>query len=96
MSPGCLGGWILVVAELDVDVKLVGVAAVQATHRWGSVTRSSSRLLAGASMVKARRLGGTCVELDGAQWLVACAKLVGTAAATSAPLFRIEVINDGT
>ena len=27
--------------------------------------------------------------------LVACAKLVGTAAATSAPLFRIEVIDDG-
>jgi hypothetical protein len=30
-----------------------------------------------------------------AQWLVACAKLVGTAAATSALLFRIEVIDDG-
>jgi hypothetical protein len=29
------------------------------------------------------------------RWLVACAKLVGTAATTSAPLFRIEVIDDG-
>jgi hypothetical protein len=35
------------------------------------------------------------VELDGARWRVACAKLVVTAAATSALLFHIEVIDDG-
>jgi hypothetical protein len=32
MSHGCLGEWIFVVAELDVDAKLVVVAAAQATH----------------------------------------------------------------
>ena len=45
--------------------------------------------------MEARWLGGACVPLDGRRWLVACPKLVGTAAATSAPLFRIDVIDDG-
>jgi hypothetical protein len=46
--------------------ELARAAAAQATHQWGSVTQSSSCLLAGASIVDAHRLGGACVELDGA------------------------------
>jgi hypothetical protein len=80
MSPCCLGGWILAVAELDADMELARAAAAQATHRWGDVTQSSFRLHG------ARRRRG----------LVACAKLVGTTVATSASLFCIEVIDDGS
>jgi len=60
-----LGGWILVVAELYTDAELARAAIAQATHQRGGVTRSSSRLLARASIMEARQLGGTCVELDG-------------------------------
>jgi hypothetical protein len=46
-------------------VELPSAATARATRRQGDVTRSSSPiLLAGASVVEARRLGGTCVELD--------------------------------
>jgi hypothetical protein len=61
-----LGGWILVVAELDTDAELADAATTQATHQWSGVTRSSSLLLDRASIVEARWLGGACVELDGA------------------------------
>jgi hypothetical protein len=75
----CLGMWILILVELDASAKVgVGVwssrraelavaAAVQVTRRRGDATRSSSpRLLARASVVEARRLGGACVQLDSA------------------------------
>jgi hypothetical protein len=66
MSSYCLGGWILLVAELDADVELTDGAATQATYLWGGVIGSSSHLLAGASIVEGRRHGGACVQLDGA------------------------------
>jgi hypothetical protein len=96
MSPYCLGGWILVVVELNVDVELAGPAATHATHQWGGVTRSSSRLLAGASIVEAHRLGGACMQLDGAPVAGSMRKARQHGrTATSAPLFRIEVIDGG-
>ena len=45
--------------------------------------------------MEARGLGGACVELDDVPVAGSVRKLVGTAAATSAPLFRIDAINDG-
>jgi hypothetical protein len=47
-------------------MELISAAAAQATRWQGDIIRSSSpRLLAGASVVEAHRLGGACVELDG-------------------------------
>jgi hypothetical protein len=70
MSHCCLDEWRLVVEELDA-----GATAPRATRGWCSVTQSSfPRLLVGAFVVKARRLGesmerpwraGSVVEVGG-------------------------------
>jgi hypothetical protein len=68
--------WRLVVAELDTGAEVGGdtwSSPMRQWHgqlsAWGGVTRSSSpRLLAGASVVEARRLGGGGHGEQASQW----------------------------
>jgi hypothetical protein len=57
MSPCSLEGWILVIADLDAGAELASEAS---SHK-----APSPRLLVGASVVEARRLGEVCMELNG-------------------------------
>ena len=90
MSPCCLGGWILIVAEL---AGAIAQATRQLTSRAASHEAPLTCLLEHPSW----RLASSVAHVwssTARQWLVACAKLVGTAAVASTLLFLIEVIDD--
>jgi hypothetical protein len=57
MSPCCLEGWILVIADLDASAELAGEAP---SHK-----APPPRLFVGASIVETRWFGEACMELNG-------------------------------